>query len=112
MESPLPHPPYQPLHIAEDAVQVVAAEDAAHTAAAEEAQHTAAEEAAQVDIPRESKHDTPGDIHTPPDTDNPAEIQAAIDNAAPDNVAHVGTVSGPPSRMDPSVTSNPLQHQP
>jgi len=104
MESPLPHTSYQPLHVAEDAVQVVAAEDAAHTAAAEEA--------AQVDIPRETKHDTPGDTHTPPDTDNPAEIQAAIDNAALDNVAHVGTVSGPPSGMDPSVTSNPLQHQP
>jgi len=105
LESPHPHPPYQPLHAAEDAAQATAAEDAC-----------AAEEAAQADIPRETESDTPGDTHTPPDTDNPGEIQAAPDTTAPhtpapDNVAHVGTMAGPQSGMDPSVTSIPPQHQ-
>jgi len=94
LESPHPHPPYQALH--DD-------EEGRHTAA-EEARHTAAQA------------DTPGDSHTPPDTENPAEFQAAPDNAAlhttaPDNAAHAGTVSGPLSGMDPSVTSIPPQHQ-
>jgi len=100
LESPHPQPPYQPLHAAEDA------------AVAEEARHTVAEEIARSDTPRETEHDTPGDTHTPPDTDNPAEIQVAPDTPAPDNAAHTGIVSGPPSGMDPSVTSIPPQHQP
>jgi len=108
LESPRPHPPYQPLH---------AAEDAAHTAAVEEARHTAAaEEAAQADIHRQTEPDTPGDTHTPLDTDNPPEIQATLDTPAPhtpapDNISHAGTVAGPQSGMDPSVTSIPTQHQ-
>jgi len=93
LESPHHHPPYQLLH---------AAEGAAHTAAAEKARHTAAKEAAQVDTPRETESDTPSDTHTPPDTDNPTEIQAASDKPSLDNAAHVGTMSGPPSGMDPS----------
>ena len=102
LESPHPHPPYQALH--DD-------EEGRHTAA-EEARHTAVEKAAQVDIPRQTEPDTPSDTHTPPDTENPAEFQAAPDNAAlhttaPDNAAHAGTVSGPLSGMDPSVTSIP-----
>ena len=114
LESPHPHPPYQPLHAAEDAA---AAEETAHTAVVEEARHIVAEEAAQADTPRETEHDTPSDTYTPPDTDNPTEIQVAPDNAAPDtpaldNVAHAGNVSGPPSGIDPSVTSIPPQHQP
>jgi len=97
------------------AAQDAAAEEARHDAA-EEPRHTTAEEAAQADTPRETEHDTPGDTHTPPDTDNPAEIQAAPDTPAPDtpapdNVAHTGTMSGPSSGMDPSVTSIPPQHQ-
>jgi len=95
LESPHPYPPYQPLHFA----------------AAEEARHTTAEEAAHADTPRETEPDTPGDTHTSPDTDNLAEIQAVPDNAAPDNAAHAGTVSGRLSGMDPSVTSIPPQHQ-
>ena len=103
MESPHPHPPYQPLH---------AAEDAAHTAVEEEARHNVVEEAAQADTPRETEPDTPGDSHTPTDSDNPDEIQDAPDTPtphthAPDNAAHAGTVSGPPSGMDPSVMSIP-----
>jgi len=98
LESSRPHPPYQPLH------------------AAEEARHTAAEEAAQADIPRQIELDTPSDTHTPHDTDNPAEIQAAPDThvphtTAPDNVAHAGTVEGPQYGMDPSMTSIPPQYQ-
>jgi len=121
LESPCPHPPYLPLHAAqaataaEDVVHTAAAEEARH-AATEEARHTATEEAAQADIPRQTELDTLGDTHTPPDTDNPAEIQAASDTfaphtPAPDNVAHDGTVAGPQSGMDSSVTSIPLQHQ-
>jgi len=87
LESLCPHPPYQPLHAAEDAT-------------VEEARHTAAEEVAQANIPRQTEPDIPGDTHTPPGTDNPAEIQAAPNTPAPhtpapDNVAHVGTVAGP-----------------
>ena len=74
---------------------------------AEEGRRTAAEEARHT----AAQADTPGDTHTPPDTDNPAEIQVAPDTPAPDNVAHVGTVSGPLYGMDPSVTSIPPQHQ-
>jgi len=82
---------------------------AARTTAAEEVRHAAAEEAAQADTPREIEADTP------PDTDNLAEIQAAPDNAAPDtpardNAAPAGTVSGPLSGMEPSVTSIPPHH--
>jgi len=98
LESPHPHPPYQLLH---------AAEGAAHTVAAKKARHTAAKEATQVDTPRETEPDTPSDTHTPPDTDNPTEIQAAFDKPSPDNAAHVGTMLGPPSGMDLSVTSMP-----
>jgi len=102
LEIPHPHPPYQAMHDAEEGRRT----------AAEEARHTAA----QADTPRQTKADTPGDTHTPLDTENPAEIQAAPDNAAlhtpaPDNAAHAGTVSGPLSGMDPSVTSIPPQHQ-
>jgi len=62
--------------------------------------------------PGETEHDTPGDTHTPLDTNNPAEIQSAPDNAtsdtpAPDNAAHAGIVSGPPF-----VMTIPPQHQP
>ena len=81
LERPHPHRPYK-----------------AHVATEEEAAHTTAEEAAQADTPVETKPDTPGDTHTPPDTNTPAEIQA--DTRAPDNVAHAGTVSAPPSGMD------------
>jgi len=102
LESPHPHPPYQPLH---------AAEDAAHTAAAEEARHTAVEKAAQVDIPRQTEPDTPSDTHTLPDTDSPVEIQSAPDTPAPHNAAHAGTVAGPQSGMVPYVTLIPPQHQ-
>jgi len=93
LERPHPHRPYK-----------------AHVAAEEEAAHTAAEEAAQADTPVETKPDTPGDTHTPPDTNTPAEIQA--DTRAPDNVAHAGTVSGPPSGMDPSVMLIPYSINP
>jgi len=101
LESPHPHRPYQAHDVAE--------EEAAHTATAEEAAHSAVEEAAQAHTPVQTELDTPGDTHTPPDTDTSA------DTPAPDNAAHAnhaGTVSGPPSGMDPSVTSIPPQHQP
>jgi len=100
------------LHVAaQDVAQDAAAKEARHDAA-EEPRHTAAEEAAQADTPRETEHDTPGDTHTPPDSDNPSEIQAAPDTPAPDtpapdNAAHTGTVSGPSSGMDLSVTRSP-----
>ena len=86
-----------------------------HATAQDAARHAAAEEAAQADTPREIEADTHGDTHTPPDTDNLAEIQAAPDNAAPDtpardNAAPAGTVSGPLSGMEPSVTTIPPQH--
>jgi len=82
-----------------------------HATAQDAARHAAAEEAAQADTPREIEADTPGDTHTPPDT----EIQAAPDNVAPDtpardNAAPAGTVSGPLSGMEPSVTTIPPQH--
>ena len=99
------------MHVAaQDVAQDAAAKEARHDAA-EEPRHTAAEEAAQADTPRETEPDTHGDTHTPPDTDNLAEIQAAPDTPTPDNAAHVGTVAGPQSGMDPYVTSIPPQHQ-
>jgi len=95
LESPHPHRPYQ--------AHAVAEEEAAHTAVVEE-------EAAQVDTRVETEPDTPGDTDTPPDTDTLAEIQA--DTPAPDNAAHASIVSGPPSGMDPSVTSIPRNINP
>jgi len=93
LESPYPHPPYQALHDAENAAQ--AATEEGRRTAAEETRHTAAEEADQADTPCQIVVDTLGDTHTPLDTKNPAEIQAAPHTPAPDNVVHVGTVSGP-----------------
>jgi len=97
------------------AAQDDAAEETQHDVA-QEHRHTGVKEAAQADIPRETKHHTPGGTHTPPDIHNPDEIQAAPDTHAPDtrgpdNAGRTGTASGPSSGMDLSVTSIPPRYR-
>jgi hypothetical protein len=75
------------------------------------AAHTTAEEAAHTDTPPDIAADTPRDTEADTPPNNIEANTPPPDNADNDDAAHVDTVSGPPSGMDPSVTLIPPQHQ-